>query len=569
MYRLETAERGDLSEPPTGVTNKNFAQHWKTDQAPGLDPLGNWTDFWQDNGSGWDLKQEREHNKANEIHSDDPQVESISASTGTNWYDPTHDKAGNMTDVPKPSSLADGLTCKYDAWNRLVEVKDGSYPVGKYKYDGLGRRIERHLDTGGEAGVDRYEHYFYGGVQVVETRITTTESDEPEDLEPEFQYVWSPRYVDAPILRDHNTDQDGLCDDIRLYFLTDANMNVTCLMDDKGDAQERYLYDPYGKVTVYNGSWSSTRSGSAYDNEILYTGRRLDIETGIYYYRARYYHTGLGRFVSRDPSGYIDGFNRYAYVEANPAKFSDPTGLQAALTWPAAKVGGRVTVTAGPKDKPGRGRLESGGGKHGAFHADAEVYFERDASTGFGTLTGTFLTIRVTYHPPLHLAAKPEPKSWIWCDRIRLAYAKKKGTGDWKIVRLSNGSIFTFVQPGGRSGAFHVPQAGGQDSKRVDPAWLKLKATTRVIRSGKPESTGLNMFIIGAKGTNCCRIVKGKGKTAKVSDRWLAFTVVWYRSAATTNPNLPDASDFTVALRKTMPTNSTFMVLKKDIGNTE
>ena len=92
--------------------------------------------------------------------------------------------------------------------------------------------------------------------QVLETRDTTTESDQPENLQPDYQYVWSPRYIDAPVLRDENTDADGLCDDERLYYLGDANFNVTTLVDTGGDAVERYLYEPYGKATIYDGSWS-------------------------------------------------------------------------------------------------------------------------------------------------------------------------------------------------------------------------------------------------------------------------------------------------------------------------
>jgi RHS repeat-associated protein len=49
------------------------------------------------------------------------------------WIDPVHDRAGNMTTLPKPSSPANGLTCQWDAWNRLVEVKGGVTVVARYK----------------------------------------------------------------------------------------------------------------------------------------------------------------------------------------------------------------------------------------------------------------------------------------------------------------------------------------------------------------------------------------------------------------------------------------------------
>ena len=46
------------------------------------------------------------------------------------------------------------------------------------------------------------------------------------------------------------------------------------------------------------------------------------------YYRARYYHTDLQRFISEDPLGYEAGdVNLYAYVLDNPLAFVDPLGL--------------------------------------------------------------------------------------------------------------------------------------------------------------------------------------------------------------------------------------------------
>ena len=59
----------------------------------------------------------------------------------------------------------------------------------------------------------------------------------------------------------------------------------------------------------------------------IFTGRRWDPETQIYFYRARYYSPPLGRFLSRDPIGYTDAMGLYEYVESNPVEYTDAFGL--------------------------------------------------------------------------------------------------------------------------------------------------------------------------------------------------------------------------------------------------
>jgi RHS repeat-associated protein len=59
----------------------------------------------------------------------------------------------------------------------------------------------------------------------------------------------------------------------------------------------------------------------------MFTGRRFDYDTGLYYYRARYYNPYIGRFLQTDPIGYGAGMNWYAYCGNNPIGRTDASGL--------------------------------------------------------------------------------------------------------------------------------------------------------------------------------------------------------------------------------------------------
>jgi len=217
-----------------------------------------------------------------------------------------------------------------DAWNRLAEVKSGEIVVAKYEYDALNRRTKECVDTDLDGDFDEFRHFYYtDGWQLLETRKSTSENTEPETLQPEYQYVWSLRYMDAPVLRDENKDADDDCingQDERLYYANDANMNVTALVGTDGTPLERYVYDPYGKVTIYDGTWTNTRQESSYDNSILFCGYYRDNETGLYHVRNRYYHPYFG-LITRDPGGYVDGMSLYEYCRSRPIHSADPWGL--------------------------------------------------------------------------------------------------------------------------------------------------------------------------------------------------------------------------------------------------
>jgi RHS repeat-associated protein len=139
-------------------------------------------------------------------------------------------------------------------------------------------------------------------------------------------------YVDAPIIRyrDGNTDGDVLDEgDSSLYYLHDANFNVTGLVDKAETAVvERYMYEPYGDMKVLDADWGEDANNTSdFDNEVLYAGYRRDAESALYHVRHRYYHPTLGRWLSRDPLGYREGLALYQYTNGCPLSGSDPQGL--------------------------------------------------------------------------------------------------------------------------------------------------------------------------------------------------------------------------------------------------
>ncbi|HEY1189092.1 MAG TPA: RHS repeat-associated core domain-containing protein [Gemmata sp.] len=220
---------------------------------------------------------------------------------------PTYDANGNMTGDET------GRQFVYDAWNRLVAVKNsGGITLKTYEYDGLNRRVS-------ETATSVTTDLFYSDLwQVLEEQVagdTTT------------RYVWSPVYVDAMILRDRDTDANGTLDE-RLWVQQDANWNVTALVDGSGSVVERYVYDAFGVRTVYDASYAVRGGGSAYEFAQGFQGVAFDPTPGLNFTDTRPYSPSLGRFTGPDWIRFGGGdVNLYRFVGNNPANATDPSGL--------------------------------------------------------------------------------------------------------------------------------------------------------------------------------------------------------------------------------------------------
>jgi len=287
----------------------DFAQSWT------LDGLGNFAEF-DDGGQ----RQTRTANAANEI----------TGITG-GWITPTYDAAGNMISGPKPGDETTPVHYVYDAWNRLVIVQadDSGDPgdmLAEYQYDGTNRRIQKNVTEAG--GGPSEAHYFYNGSwQLLEERFV----DGQGATVASNRYVWSPRYIDALIVRFHDGNGDGdyldAGDNVR-YYTSDANFNVTAAIDaGTGDVVERYVYTAYGTATVYSATWTNPTAPAA--DGPLYCGYFFDAEIALYQVRNRYYDSGLSSFISRDPIGYLaNDSNLYRYGANRPTSMVDLLGHQ-------------------------------------------------------------------------------------------------------------------------------------------------------------------------------------------------------------------------------------------------
>jgi RHS repeat-associated protein len=358
LNQLSGFDRGTLNGTKTGLTGAASAT-----QTLDYDAVGNWESVTT-NGSA----QTRTHNAQNEITG-------VSGATT-----PTFDANGNMTGDET------GRQFVYDAWNRLVTVKNsGGTTLKTYTYDGLNRRVSETA-----SGTTR-DLYYSAQWQVLEERVSGTT---------ERRYVWSPVYVDALVLRDRDTDANGSLDE-RLYVVQDANFNVTALVNTSGTVVERYTYTPFGVQTVYDASYTVRGGGSSYAFQYGFQGRPLDATTENYDNRGRWYRPSLGRTITMDPIRYKGGdVVLYRWLFNAPTNFTDPFGLQPSLATPQGQQA--LLAAYGPNPFVGLG---GGGAATATGAAVLPTLTTSAAPTLSGTILPTYFGAAATqYTYPHHLS---------------------------------------------------------------------------------------------------------------------------------------------------------------------
>jgi RHS repeat-associated protein len=196
----------------------------------------------------------------------------------------TYDNNGNL--------INDGSsTYTWNARDQLVST--AGLASLNYVYDGLGRRIRK---TAGSTATE----YVYDRAQVTAEKQAGAFS----------ATLLTGLNLDEVFVRNGSEGSRSL--------LPDALGSTVALSDAAGTVPTSYTYEPFGKTTT---------TGTANSNPYQFTGREAD-STAFYFFRARYYAGGLGRFISEDPLGFGGGdTNLYAYVGNSPLNATDPSGM--------------------------------------------------------------------------------------------------------------------------------------------------------------------------------------------------------------------------------------------------
>jgi RHS repeat-associated protein len=201
----------------------------------------------------------------------------------------------------KDSSGSSGSDCLWIdriRWTGAMPDGEGWDRI-EYAYDAAGRRIEKKVD-----GTTQVK-YVYDGSHIL------AEYNSAGTLLRKYVHGLG---IDEPICM---IEASGTYAGTH-YYHYDALGSVVTMTNSAGNVTQLYEYSVYGQVAA---------SDADHPNRFMFTGREFDKDTGLYYYRARYYHPEIGRFLQTDPIGYGDGMNWYGYCLNGPVGGRDPSGM--------------------------------------------------------------------------------------------------------------------------------------------------------------------------------------------------------------------------------------------------
>lgn len=229
----------------------------------------------------------------------------------------TYDANGNQTSRTKKDAAGqptgERFAFIYNADNQMIGARrfaaaadESPAMTAEYIYDGLGRRLAKIVD-----GI--VTEYVYDNEDI----LLELQGPVGQPRRIVARYTHGPG-IDEPLIMERDTNADGTLD-ASYFYHADALGTIHAMTDVSGTAVQIYAYDSFGQILAQTG---------IIPNSYRYTARECDAETGLYYYRARYYDAALGRFTGEDPIRLNGGsLNFHTYVGNSPINANDPHGL--------------------------------------------------------------------------------------------------------------------------------------------------------------------------------------------------------------------------------------------------
>ncbi len=307
--------RINLPHPGDGQAMRNYTEHYW------YDAVGNFEQLIHQAANGdWTRTYAYSETCLIEAAKQSNRLSSTSVSATTNPY--SYDAHGNMTGMPHLSLMQWDFKDQLSATSR--QVVNATPPPDKvpettfYVYDAGGQRTRKVTER--QNGSRKAERIYLGGFEVYRE---FDGSGAAVELERETLHIMDDKQRVA-LVETRTQGDDGSPPQLIRYQFGNHLGSASLELDDKGSVISYEEYFPYGST-----SYQAVDQGiKAAAKRYRYTGKERDEETGLNYHGARYYASWLGRWVSCDPGGLVDGANTYRYAGDHPLIITDPTGTQ-------------------------------------------------------------------------------------------------------------------------------------------------------------------------------------------------------------------------------------------------
>ncbi|WP_232034169.1 RHS repeat-associated core domain-containing protein [Mycoavidus cysteinexigens] len=274
------------------------------------------------------------------------QIQHSAPATNNNYTtDITVSNRSNRAVLSQPGLMPDGVDALFDAgghqksllpgqplvWNSRGELQqiipvnreEGASDQERYRYGGHGMRVLKIRERQTRNAIQIQRVTYLPGLELRTTHNGTTTTEDLHVLT-----VGEAGRAQVRVLHWEGTPPSGISNNQARYSYDNLLGSSGLELDGRGEIISQEEYYPYGGTAV----WTARSQIEADYKTVRYSGKGRD-ETGLYYYGFRYYQPWVGRWLSADPAGTVDGLNLYQMVGNNPIARSDLMGLCGTVDW--------------------------------------------------------------------------------------------------------------------------------------------------------------------------------------------------------------------------------------------